>query len=67
MSLVSKIVNTLIKKKDPTKDIKELESLYKQPKNEKKTKNPIFLFIQNIMHNKRIYYIYRVITVLNML
>ena len=42
MSLVSKIVNTLIKKKDPTKDIKELESLYKQPKKEIKDEEPHF-------------------------
>ena len=42
MSLVSRIVNTLIKKKDPTKDIKELESLYKQPKKEIKDEEPHF-------------------------
>ena len=42
MSLVSRIVNTLIKKNDPTKDIKELESLYKQPKKEIKDEEPHF-------------------------
>ena len=42
MSLVSRIVNKLIKNKDPTKDTKDLESLYKQPHTERKDEEPHF-------------------------
>ena len=42
MSLVSRIVNKLIKNKDPTKDTKDLESLYKQPRTERKDEEPHF-------------------------
>ena len=42
MSLVSRIVNKLIKNKEPTKDTKDLERLYKQPHKERKDEEPHF-------------------------
>lgn len=42
MSLVNKIVNKLIKSKEPAKPTKDLESLYKQPRKESREEEPHF-------------------------